>query len=106
MSGSDSTTTISTGGGAGSPCPDDLETVLGSPDPDAVARLIRGDVLDVLRIDDPVRGVGAFTADGVLVGAVTREILALRRCLSEGILYIGEVRSVNGGAVTIVIRQR
>lgn len=105
MSGSDPTT--GPGGNAGSgECPDDLRIILGSPVPGVVSTLAVGDLLDVLSIETPVRGVGAYTLGGDFAGAITKDILRLRECLGNGVLYEAEVLEINGGAVVTTVRQR
>lgn len=106
MSGSDPTSHNGGTRGAGGSCPDDLELTLGSPDPEAIADLEIGYVLDVLSIEEPVRGVAAFDVSGRYVGAVTRDLVDLRSCLEQGVLYEAEVLNIRGGAITVVVRQR
>lgn len=117
MSGSDpsisrarSTDSVASGTGGGSQaeeCPGrDFETVLASPDPDAVAAIRKGDLLDIVSVDEPVRGVVARTMSGDTAGAVTRDILRLRSCMADGWMFEAEVREVLGGSVTIVIREQ
>lgn len=108
MSGSDaSVTRVSTAGGGGrDACAITFETTLASPDPSVVAQLTRGEILDVLSVEEPIRGVVAFRIGGPPVGAITREIVALRRCIELGNDYEGEVLRLDGGAVTVQVRRR
>ncbi|MDT0263416.1 hypothetical protein [Jatrophihabitans lederbergiae] len=103
MSGSDPTTTVSLGGGGSdNDCPGQpFETVLGSPDPDVVATLSIGDQLTLAAVEEPARGVFARTQDGRNVGAVVRNIVALRGCLAAGFSYSAIVQRIEGGSVTI-----
>lgn len=94
-------------GGDESACPGPpFETVLASPFPDVVAQLEVGDLLDVVAIEEPVRGVVAQTLDGEVVGAVTRDIRFLRGCLNEGCGYEADVLRIAGGSVSVLIRGR
>lgn len=95
--------------GAGQPdeCPGrPLEVVLASPDPEVVADLDEGDLLDVVAVEDPIRGVIARTLTGELVGAVTRDIVRLRTCMGRGFEFEAEVLRLAGGSVTIIVRPR
>ena len=65
-----------------------------------------GDILDVVRIDEPVRGVVAQTLEGEIVGTITQSIALLRRCLGEGVLYEAEITRITGGSVSVTVRQR
>lgn len=112
MSGSDPSTRNGPGLGPG-PGPDGgfecpgrpFETVLGTPDPDVVADLSIGELLDVVAVEDPARGVAAFTLTGERVGAVTRDILRLRHCMEdEGSQYEAEVLQMMGGSVSVEVR--
>ena len=108
MSGSDpSVRTTGTGTGRGNDdCRKRFETVLGTPVPVVVARLSQSQLLDVVKIDDPIRGVVAQTIDGQIVGAITRDIAGLRRCIDRGVLYEAEVIRVTGGSVTVEVRNQ
>ena len=106
MSGSDPTAGSGGGGSTGGACPDDLHVVLGSPVPEVLEVISVGDLLDVVSVESPIRGVGAFTLGGDFVGAITKEIVALRECLARGVLYEAEVIEINGGAVSTTVRQR
>lgn len=106
MSGSDPTAGSVGGGTVGGGCPDDLQVVLGSPDPPVVATLSVGDLLDVISVESPIRGVSVYTLRGDFVGAITKDILKLRECLASGVLYEAEVIELNGGAVVTTVRQR
>jgi hypothetical protein len=81
-----------------------FETVLASPSPEALSDLEVDDLLDVVAVETPARGVVAQTIDGTYVGAVVRDILRLRQCLQEGHTYEAEVRAVDGGSITVLIR--
>lgn len=83
-----------------------FDTVLASPVPEVVGDLSTGQVLDLVKIDSPIRGVVALTLAGDLVGAVTRDILRLRACIEGGNEYEAEVVSIAGGAVQIAVRRR
>lgn len=107
MSGSDAS--VGAGGGAGADdCPTQFQTVLGTPDPAVVSDIEAGDILDIVKYDEgAVRAVVAVTIEsGARVGAITRDIARLRRCIDEGVQYEGEVLSVAGGSVTIDVRRR
>lgn len=106
MSGSDpSVSRTGSGGSTADECPGaPFETVLASPDPAAVASLAPGDLLDVVAVDSPTRGVHAQTVQGTYVAALTRDIPRLRRCIAGGNLYEADVVRVAGGSVTVVVR--
>lgn len=106
MSGSDpSVLRTGSGGAAADECPGaPFETVLASPDPAAVAALAPDDLLDVVAVDSPTRGVHARTMDGAYVGALARDIPRLRRCIAGGSLYEADVARVAGGSVTVLVR--
>jgi hypothetical protein len=108
MSGSDPTVRrkADTGGGGDDACRYRFTTVLGSPVPSVVEDLNLNELLDIIKIDDPIRGVVAQTLDGMLVGAVTRDIAALRRCIEQGVLYEAEVLEIRGGSVTVEVRNQ
>lgn len=94
------------GGGAQDGCPGpEFTTTLSSPDPGVVADLDVGDLLDVVSVESPVRGVVARTLDGEVVGALTRDILHLRNCMAEGWTYEAEVLRLAGGSVSVAIRE-
>lgn len=107
MSGSDPS--VRTGGATGpadAPCPEGFQTVLGSPVPEVVDQLNPGDLLLLEKIDDPIRGVVAITLDGAIVGAITKDIVRLRRCLDEGAEYEAEVVRISGGSVVVDVAKR
>ncbi len=106
MSGSDPSVQRTGSGGEGADeCPGQaFETVLASPEPDAVAGLEADDLLDIVAVDAPTRGVHARTLDGAYVGAVVRDIARLRRCIASGSRYEADVVRVAGGSVTVVVR--
>ena len=106
MSGSDSSITRSpggTGGGQGD-CNIRFETTLASPDPDVVDELEIGEIVDILSVETPIRGIVARTIDGRDIGAITRDILLLRRCIEDGTTYEAEIVRINGGSVTVAVR--
>lgn len=107
MSGSDpSVRRTGLGGGAtDDDCPGpEFETVLASPDPMAVAELEVDELLDIVAVEEPARGVVAQTLDGHYVGAIVRDILRLRRCIAEGATYEADVVRIAGGSVTVIVR--
>lgn len=108
MSGSDPTVRVANGGGTGgaNKCVLRFTTVLASPDPEVVANVTEGQLLDIVRVDQPIRGIVAKTLFGDQVGAVTREILTLRACIEDGHLYEAEVIQAAGGSVTIEVRNQ
>ncbi|WIB67438.1 hypothetical protein DEI93_16030 [Curtobacterium sp. MCBD17_035] len=81
-------------------------TVLGSPNPDVVEDLDEGEILDIEKIDDPIRGVIAVRYTGETCGALTRDIALLRKCIDGGIEYEAEVQRLVGGSVTVEVRVR
>lgn len=106
MSGSDSSVTRSpggTGGGQGD-CNIQFETTLASPDPDVVEDLEVGEIVDIVSVETPIRGIVARVIDGLDIGAITRDILLLRRCIEEGTTYEAEIVRINGGSVTVAVR--
>lgn len=108
MSGSDPSIRRNDGGG-GSGDDDDcpgrpFETVLASPNPDVVAQLDIDQLLDIVSVEEPVRGVIAQTLDGDFVGAIVRDIVRLRRCIAAGNTYEADVVRIAGGSVTILVR--
>ena len=113
MSGSDPTVSNSSRGlgpaadeGADQ-CPTQFQTVLGSPEPSLVGNLSEGDLLDVVKFDDaPTRGVIATLLSGERVGAITRDIALLRRCIDRGVEYEAEVVRVTGGSVLVDVHRR
>lgn len=95
--------------GAGSSADDDcpgrpFETILASPMPDAVEAIAVDDILDVVAVDQPARGVMVRMVDGTDVGAVLSNIVRLRRCIRAGHVYEADVLRIDGGAVTVLIR--
>lgn len=106
MSGTDPTVRRTGAGGSGEgDCPGEpFVTVLGSPDPAAVAELAVDDLLDIASVDEPARGIVALTTDGLYVGAVVKDILRLRRCIAGGNVYEADVLAVAGGSVTVQVR--
>lgn len=108
MSGSDPSVRRggTAGGGGDDDCRKRFETVLGSPVPEVVADLNVSELLDVIKIDEPIRGVVAQTIDGQLVGAITRDIAGLRRCIERGVPYEAEVLAIRGGSVTVEVRNQ
>ncbi len=81
-----------------------FETVLASPNPTTVADLEVDELLDVVAVEEPARGVVAQTLDGQYVGAIVRDILRLRRCIAEGATYEADVVRIAGGSVTVIVR--
>jgi hypothetical protein len=108
MSGSDPSVNRGPGGGGGDgdeDCPGKpFETVLASPDPGVVEQLTDDELLSVVAVEQPVRGVVAETLSGERVGAIVKDIVRLRRCMAKGAIYEADVVSVNGGAVTVRVR--
>lgn len=107
MSGSDPSVIRGTGiGGGTDDCSIAFDTTLASPDPELVAELRVGEVLDIVSVDEPARGVIARVIGGPPVGAITRDILRLRDCIARGNSYEAEVVRVEGGSVTVAIRRQ
>jgi hypothetical protein len=107
MSGSDPTVRRTGQTPAGlDACVLQFTTVLASPDPDTVTELEVGELLDLVKVDQPIRGVVAERYTGDMVGAITRDIALLRRCIDDGVTYEAEVRQVVGGSVTVEVRSR
>lgn len=108
VSGSDSSVKRSIGGGPGGPddCAIAFETTLASPDPSVVATITPGEVLDLESVDTPIRGVVAYVIGGPPVGAITQQIVALRRCIERGVQYEAEIVRLVGGSVTVAVRPR
>lgn len=107
MSGSDPSVHRGGGGGGGGDddCPGSpFNTVLASPNPHVVAELTDDELLSIVAVDHPVRGVVAETLSGERVGAVVKDIVRLRRCIARGAIYEADVVSINGGAVTVRVR--
>lgn len=106
MSGSDpSVRRTGLGGGVDDDCPGpDFETVLASPDPASVADLEIDELLDIVAVERPARGVVAQTLDGRYVGAIVRDIVRLRRCIAAGATYEADVVRIAGGSVTVIVR--
>ncbi|OBA85564.1 hypothetical protein A5642_23975 [Mycolicibacterium mucogenicum] len=80
--------------------------MLASPDPEHVASLSEGELLNIEKIDAPVRGVVATLLTGEQVGAISRDIVRLRECIDAGHEYEAEVLRVSGGSVTVSVRPR
>lgn len=107
MSGSDPSVRRNDGGGSidEDDCPGrPFETVLASPDPDVVAQLDIDQLLDIVSVDEPARGVIARTLEGDYVGAIVRDIVRLRRCIADGSTYEADVLRIAGGSVTVLVR--
>jgi len=101
------------GGGFGSPDPGTncqqlrFVATVQSPQPDAVAALAVGDVLNVVL----VAGTGTTPsvievqrADGTTVGALIDHVTELLRCLQDGFQFVAEVLEISGGAVRVRVR--
>jgi hypothetical protein len=107
MSGSDPSVIRGTGiGGGADDCSIAFDTTLASPDPELVAALRVGEVLDIASVEQPARGVIAQVINGPPVGAITRDILRLRDCIAKGNAYEAEVLRIEGGSVTVAIRRQ
>ncbi|SIS10883.1 hypothetical protein [Microbacterium sp. RURRCA19A] len=108
MSGSDSSIKRSAGGGPGGPadCAIVFETTLASPDPRVIDDLGSSEILDVVSVEEPIRGVVAVVINGPTVGAITQQIIALRRCIELGNQYEAEVLHREGGSVRVQVRPR
>ena len=108
MSGSDSSVTHTggAGGGGSGDCNIQFETTLASPNPEVVDTLEVGGILDIVSIESPIRGVIARVIGGDDVGAITRDILLLRRCIEEGNAYEADIRRIDGGSVTVFVRRQ
>jgi hypothetical protein len=95
--------------GGGPNCADlEFTTTLASPDPERVASLAPGDVLDVRLLEqDGVAIIAVVDGDGSPVGSVVSDRAAqLRECLQRGFTYDADVESVDGGAVRIRVSAR
>lgn len=84
-----------------------FSATLQSPQPQAVAALSVGELLDVVLAP----GVGTTPpvvevrrADGTIVGALIEHLTELLRCLREGFTYVAEVRDITGGSVRVHVR--
>jgi hypothetical protein len=107
MSGSDPSVRRNDGGGSieDEDCPGQpFETVLASPNPDVVSQLDIDQLLDIVSVEEPARGVIAQTLDGDYVGAIVRDIVRLRRCIAAGNTYEADVVRIAGGSVTVLVR--
>ncbi len=78
------------------------EKPLAAPDPDLVAQLAVGQVLQLVLGDEPHPPIAAVDDDGNEVGAVPPDPV-LVECLKLGHPFHATVRSINGGAVMLTI---
>lgn len=99
-----------TGGGGDVLDCDGLEfsTTLESPDPDGVASLGPGDLLEVTLIEQGgVTIIGVVQSGGTVVGSVVSDQASeLRACLLRNYSYDAKVVSVLGGVVRVRISSR
>lgn len=101
------------GGGFGGPETPECATLrvivtLSNPQPDVRAELEVGHELAVERREQAgYSQVVVLSADGRLAGVVIGNALAqLLECLEAGFSYVAEVRSIEGGAVELVVSPR
>lgn len=79
-----------------------FSTKLASPNPDVIATLNVGDLLEIL--SEPPSGLRAYTKDGKLAGSLlTSYRNKLNICLAEGYRYVGKVSKLSGGSCEIYV---
>ena len=98
------------GGGPASPSRPDCSTLvfrtpLASPKPKVIAKLNKGDQLDVVAQSAAGPAV-VQTRQGEEGGSITSRLADLLRCLAEGYMYVATIISITGGNVEVEIRPR
>lgn len=84
-----------------------FRATLQSPQPDAVAAITVGEVLDVVLVGagtTPV--IEVQRSDGTTVGALIDHVTELLRCLQDGFQFVAEVLEISGGAVRVSVHAR
>lgn len=99
------------GGGGGSSgggpekCSFTERTILNSPIPNVVSRLIPGEILIVELEAQPRKRVVVKNAMGAVAGAITSaRLVDIIECMELGFGYEAEVLSVQGGRIEIEVR--
>lgn len=87
-------------------CPARLSTILTGSDTSDVKV---GDALDIVLNKKPPHVVTAVSSrTGKIIGTLagTPQLARLIRCLQEGVIYIGRVDKVDGGAIYVTITRQ
>lgn len=78
---------------------------LASVNPAAITALKPGSILRVQEINPgSAPKLGAFDAATQVGRVVCRKELAILRCLAKGVLFEAEIQAINGGNITVVVR--
>jgi hypothetical protein len=82
-------------------------TILNSPDPEVLAQLNDGDVLNLRRPDPTKTRVEARTAADAIAGTITGGRFAdLLVCLERDVAFIAKVVSISNGLCKVEVRPR
>lgn len=87
------------GGGGGDPNPCDIDnvTTLNSPNPAVLKTLKKGDILDVVLVTAPRRGLQAKKAADTAGSITFPQMGQVMACIDAGEIYHAEVISISGG---------
>ncbi len=77
-----------------------FDTYLSSVDAAAAAQLNVEEVLTIELRTAP-RALLAVRQDGTAVGAITRKVRELLRCLQQQVEFVAKVKSINGGDIEV-----
>lgn len=80
-----------------------FDAFLSSVDPAVLQTVSKGDVLDVELRMTPTRVLVAVTPDGQPLGAITRKVRELLRCIQQQVRYQATVNYISGGDVEVTI---
>lgn len=81
--------------------------VLASPKRDIVTALVVGDILDLEAVPQGNTYVLIASKDGKRAGSVTHASMTeILRCIQEGRVYVGLIKSVEGGHVALDLRMK
>jgi hypothetical protein len=81
-----------------------FDVFLSSVDPDTLDSIAEGDVLAVELRTVPARALVAVLPDGRAVGAITRKVRELLRCIQQQVSYSATVKNITGGDVEVRVQ--
>lgn len=93
------------GGDSGTDCAAiEFDVFLSSVDPATLASVNEGAVLDVELRTSPTRVLVVVLPDGRVVGAITKKVREVLRCIQQQVSYQATVKAITGGDVEVRIK--
>ncbi len=105
MSGSGSGGGVPPSADQGTPCAElSFETMLATPAEDVIKGLKVGDVLEIAL--EGAAQIVVAKLGAAIAGAIVVNLPELLRCLQQGAAFVADVKAIEDGAITVVVRPK